>query len=50
MSKYKYEISYIGKVFVEAETEKEAIIKAINGEVMTEEKEQYEVEGAELIQ
>lgn len=49
MNKYKYEISYVGKVFVEAETEEEAIIKAINGNVMTEEKEQYDIEGAELI-
>lgn len=50
MDKYKYEISYMGKVFVEAETKEEAIRKAILGNVMTEEKEQYDVEGAELIQ
>lgn len=49
MPKYKYEISYVGKVFVEAETEEEAIRKAVFGKVILEGKNQYEVESAELI-
>lgn len=49
MDKYRYEISYVGKVVVEAETEEEAIRKAVFGNVILECKKQYEVESAELI-
>lgn len=45
----KYEISYKGIAFVEAETEEEAITKAMNGIIISEEKTDYEFEGSVLI-